>query len=111
MYTHITGTLKLPVVGTGGCWLFQNEEKIQPMKITWTFYPKYEPKLTLIIKYLPTMDKPDTWGFLHVETNQAWVCWDCFKVFDRGDIKAKKDAFARLIRIKDVQEGFRKIEN
>jgi hypothetical protein len=68
------------------------------MKLTWTFYPKYEPRITLSVAYVPEIDKTGKWGFLHVESNQAWVCWDCFKVFDQGDIKAKKDAFNRLIR-------------
>jgi 23S rRNA C2498 (ribose-2'-O)-methylase RlmM len=68
------------------------------MKLTWTFYPKYEPRITLSVVYVPEIDKTEKWGFLHVESNQAWVCWECFKVFDRGDIKAKKDAFSRLIR-------------
>lgn len=69
------------------------------MTLTWTFYPKYEPSVTLSIKYLPVIDKSGNWGYLHAETNQAWVSWNYFKVFDRGDIKAKKDAFARLIRV------------
>ncbi len=77
------------------------------MRITWTFYPKYEQKITLSVTYLPSMDKPDTWGFLHVESNQAWVCWECFKVFNQGEVNAKKDAFARLIQVTDVREGFR----
>jgi hypothetical protein len=68
------------------------------MKLTWTFYPKYEPSITLSIVYLPDIDKTGKWGFLHVESNQAWVSWECFKVFDRGDVKAKKEAFERLIR-------------
>jgi 23S rRNA C2498 (ribose-2'-O)-methylase RlmM len=68
------------------------------MKLTWTFYPKYEPRITLSVVYVPEIDKTGKWGFLHVESNQAWVCWECFKVFDRGDVKAKKEAFGRLIR-------------
>ena len=80
------------------------------MRITWTFYPKYEQKITLSVNYIPSMDKPGAWGFLHVETNQAWVCWDCFKIFDRGDVNAKKDAFARLVPVADVKEGFRIFE-
>jgi hypothetical protein len=68
------------------------------VKLSWTFYPKYEPSITLSVVYVPQIDKTDEWGFLDVESNQAWVCWECFKVFDRGDIKAKKDAFSRLIR-------------
>jgi hypothetical protein len=68
------------------------------VKLTWTFYPKYEPRITLSVVYVPEIDKTGKWGFLHVDSNRAWVCWECFKVFDRGDIKAKKDAFSRLIR-------------
>lgn len=69
------------------------------MKVTWTFYPKYESKITLTIIYVPVIDKTGTWGFLHAESNTAWVCWDCLKVFNQGDIKAKKEAFGRLTRI------------
>lgn len=74
------------------------------MKLTWTFYPKFEPKITLTINYLPKIDKSGEWGFLHVETNEAWVSWQCFRNFDRGDMKAKKEAFGRLIRINSVTE-------
>jgi 23S rRNA C2498 (ribose-2'-O)-methylase RlmM len=68
------------------------------MVLTWTFYPKYEERLSSKVTYLPKLDKPGTWGFLHVDSNQAWVCWECFKVFERGDTFAKKDAFERMVR-------------
>lgn len=73
------------------------------MKITWTYYPKYEPKVSLLIHYVPQMDRKKQWGFLHVETNQAFVGWECFKAFHRGDLTAKKDAFARLVRISNIE--------
>lgn len=69
------------------------------MVVTWTFYPKYGERVSLEVTYLPKLDKPGTWGFLHVDANKAWVCWDCFKAFDRGDLQAKKDAFTRLARL------------
>jgi len=69
------------------------------MKITWTFYPKFEKAITLSVLYLPRIDKTGEWGFLHVESNQAWVSWDCFRCFDKGDVNAKKDAFQRLVKI------------
>lgn len=74
------------------------------MKITWTFYPKFEAIITLSIQYLPKIDKTGEFGFLHVETNRAWVSWDCYKVFDKGDVKAKKDAFDRLRRIESDKD-------
>lgn len=69
------------------------------MKLTWTFYPKFENPITLSVTYLPRLDKTGEWGFLEVESNHAWVCWDCFRIFDKGDLKAKKDAFERLLRV------------
>lgn len=73
------------------------------MKLTWTFYPRHEPKVSLLVHYIPQLDKKGGWGFLHVETNQAFVTWDCFKVFNSGDVKAKKDAFGRLTRLTDSE--------
>jgi hypothetical protein len=69
------------------------------MVLTWTFYPKYEKSISLTIKYVPVIDKSNVSGFLHVETNRAWVGWDCFKAFNQGDVKAKKEAFDALVRI------------
>ena len=77
------------------------------MKLTWTFYPKYEKAVTLTVTYLPQLDKSGDWGFLHVDSNQAWVSWDCFRSFDKGDVKTKRDAFERLSRI-DSQEDLYK---
>jgi hypothetical protein len=73
------------------------------MKLTWTFYPKYEKAITLSVTYLPRLDKTGQWGLLHVESNQAWVCWDCFRTFDKGELKAKRDAFERLIKVDSGQ--------
>ncbi|MCE7038831.1 hypothetical protein [Dyadobacter sp. CY312] len=69
------------------------------MKLTWTFYPKYEKAITLVVNYVPQLDKTGDWGFLHVELNHAWVSWDCFRSFDKGDVKSKKEAFERLVRL------------
>jgi hypothetical protein len=73
------------------------------MKLTWTFYPRYESSITLTVCYEPQLDGVGDWGFLHVTTNQAWVCWDCFRTFDKGDVKAKKDAFARLVKVDSAE--------
>ena len=81
------------------------------MKLTWTFYPKYEKAITLNVLYMPRIDKTGAWGFLHVESNQAWVSWDCFKCFDRGDIKAKKDAFQRLIKVISPEVFVKELDN
>lgn len=70
------------------------------MKLTWTFFPKLESKVTLEVNYVPAIDKTGQWGFILREENRCWVGWDCFKAFDRGDAAAKKDAFRRLIDIK-----------
>lgn len=81
------------------------------MKITWTFYPRYEPKVTLSITYIPLMDNTSIYGFLHEESNSAWVSWDCFKVFHNGELKAKKDAFERLTRIECPADTPEKIQS
>lgn len=81
------------------------------MKLTWTFYPKFEKAITLQVSYLPHIDKSGAWGFLHVESNQAWVSWDCFKCFDRGDIKAKKDAFQRLVKVISPEVFVKELDN
>lgn len=80
------------------------------MKLTWTFYPKFEKAITLSVAYLPRIDKTGEWGFLHVETNQAWVSWDCFKCFDRGDVKSKKDAFQRLTKVSSPMKIIQELE-
>ena len=81
------------------------------MKLTWTFYPKFEKAITLQVSYLLRIDKTGAWGFLHVESNQAWVSWDCFKCFDRGDIKAKKDAFQRLVKVISPEVFVKELDN
>jgi len=80
------------------------------MKLTWTFYPKYEKSITLSVTYLPRLDEAGEWGYLHVESNQAWVSWECFKCFDRGDVKIKQDSFARLSRIESFEQLTRQLD-
>ncbi|MEO6282171.1 MAG: hypothetical protein ABIN80_22970 [Dyadobacter sp.] len=69
------------------------------MVLTWTFYPRHSERISLKVTYLPKLDKPGVWGFLHVDSNHAWVSWDCFKIFDSGDTRAKREAFERMSRI------------
>jgi hypothetical protein len=69
------------------------------MVLTWTFYPKLGEKVSLKVTYKPELDKFDIWGFLLVETNEAYVSWDCFKAFDRAGAIEKREAFQRLQRI------------
>lgn len=69
------------------------------MKLTWTFYPKFSERITLTVIYVPKIDNTGHWGFLHQESNTCWVRWDCFQVFNRGELAAKKDAFGRLVAI------------
>ncbi|WP_020597893.1 hypothetical protein [Spirosoma panaciterrae] len=73
------------------------------MKLTWTFYPKNEPSISLEVNYVPELDGKDLegGGFLHISTNRAFVNWITFRRFDEASVKSRKDAFARLIRISD----------
>lgn len=69
------------------------------MKLTWTFYPKGQPSVTLTVVYLPKLDEQTVGGYLHVETNTAYVSWAQFSLFNRGDQATKRDLFGSLIRI------------
>jgi hypothetical protein len=69
------------------------------MKITWTFYPKNQPSVSLTIIYTPSLDHESEPGFLIVDANTAYVDWSSFRIFDSTDAQAKKDLFASLVRI------------
>ncbi len=71
------------------------------MKLTWTFYPKYQESITLTVVYIPELDKYHLpkGGFLYEPTNTAYVNYDTYRCFDKGDTKMKQDAFGQLIRI------------
>jgi hypothetical protein len=69
------------------------------MKITWTFYPKNQPSVSLTVIYTPSLDRESEPGFLIVEANTAYVDWSSFRIFDSTDTQAKKNLFASLTRI------------
>lgn len=68
------------------------------MKLTWTFYPKGQPSVTLTVVYRPELDQTSQAGYLETETNTAFVSWDCFRIFDRGSQADKKALFESLSR-------------
>ncbi|GAB4045494.1 hypothetical protein [Spirosoma litoris] len=72
------------------------------MKLTWTFYPKGETEsVTLTVVYIPELDaeKLSSGGFLHENSNTAYVDWQTYKRFDMSDVEGRKDAFRRLTPI------------
>ncbi|GAB3773702.1 hypothetical protein GCM10028818_15600 [Spirosoma horti] len=69
------------------------------MKLTWTFYPKGDPSITLTVVYVPPLDRFPAAGYLEVDTNTAYVSWTTFRVFDSTDQSAKKALFGSLIRV------------
>ena len=72
------------------------------MKLTWTFYPKGETaSVTLTVVYMPELDAEPvaSGGFLHANTNTAYVDWSTYKRFDTADVEGRKDAFQRLTPI------------
>lgn len=69
------------------------------MKLTWTFYPKGQPSITLTVVYVPGLDARTLAGYLEVDTNTAYVSWTNFRVFDTGDQSAKKALFGALTRV------------
>ena len=78
------------------------------MKLTWTFYPKGEPSITLTVVYLPKLDAAPTAGYLDVDTNTAYVNWANFQLFNTTDQVIKKALFGALVKVEsvDVQRGF-----
>ncbi|GAB3947487.1 hypothetical protein GCM10028805_19820 [Spirosoma harenae] len=75
------------------------------MKLSWTFYPKGEPaSITLTVIYIPDLDTENLpgGGFLHPETNTAFVDWATYKRFDSTDVAGRKDAFQQLTPINDI---------
>ncbi len=68
------------------------------MKLTWTFYPRLQPSITLTVIYVPKLDAAQA-HFLYEPTNTAFVDWQTFKIFNGADAHAKRDAFQRLVRI------------
>ncbi|MFD1141528.1 hypothetical protein ACFQ4C_10435 [Larkinella insperata] len=75
------------------------------MKLTWTFYSKTEPAITLTVFYVAELDRHqlEYGGFLDPESNRAYVDWVTFKRFDDASVKGRKDAFARLRRISNQE--------
>ncbi|QKZ13913.1 hypothetical protein [Spirosoma sp. KUDC1026] len=99
------------------------------MKLTWTFYPKGQPSVTLTVVYVPGLDGPgldgpgldgpgldgpgldgpgldgpgldrkNTPGYLEVDTNTAYVNWSAFRVFNSDDQPAKRALFGSLTRV------------
>ncbi|WP_046375601.1 hypothetical protein [Spirosoma radiotolerans] len=69
------------------------------MKLTWTFYPKGEPNITLTVVYVPQLDAFTVAGYLEVDTNTAYVNWTNFRVFNSTDQSAKKALFGSLHRV------------
>ena len=49
------------------------------MKLTWTFYPKGQPSITLTVVYVPGLDAVPVAGYLAVDTNTAYVNWANFQ--------------------------------
>lgn len=68
------------------------------MKVTWTFYPRNQPSITLTVIYVPKLDATQS-HLLYEPANTAFVDWQTFKIFNGSDLKAKQDAFRRLTRI------------
>lgn len=72
------------------------------MKLTWTFYPKAETEsVTLTVVYVPELDTQELvgGGYLHAQSNTAFVDWSTYKRFDSSDIDGRRDAFKRLLTI------------
>ena len=69
------------------------------MKLTWTFYPKGQPSITLTVVYVPQLDKLTEAGYLEVDSNTAYVSWSSFRIFDTGDQSTKRSLFGSLIRV------------
>ncbi|GAB3885736.1 hypothetical protein GCM10028825_13800 [Spirosoma agri] len=69
------------------------------MRLTWTFFSKQEPTVTLTVVYLPKLDKFRSAGYLETVTNTAYVGWDSFRIFNTGGQADKKALFGSLIRV------------
>lgn len=69
------------------------------VKLTWTFYPKNQPSITLSVVYVPQLDALSVTGYLDVDTNTAYVNWSNFRIFDTGDQSLKKALFGSLTRV------------
>ncbi|MFD2937170.1 hypothetical protein [Spirosoma flavum] len=69
------------------------------MKLTWTFYPKGQPSITLTVVYLPQLDAISVTGYLEVDTNTAYVGWANFRIFNTSDQTTKKALFGSLTRV------------
>jgi len=69
------------------------------MKLTWTFYPKGQPSITLTVVYVPQLDALSAAGYLEVDTNTAYVSWSSFRIFNSSDQATKKSLFESLTRI------------
>lgn len=75
------------------------------MKLTWTFYPKGEPAITLTVVYVPKLDEFTVAGYLEVDANTAYVNWATFRIFNSTDQSAKKALFGALIRVDRFDTG------
>lgn len=69
------------------------------MRLTWTFYPRYQSSITLTVEYIPKLDTLLVPGYLVVETNTAYVSWSSFHVFNHGTTAEKKSLFGSLLRV------------
>ncbi len=83
------------------------------MKLTWTFYPKGQPSITLTVVYMPSLDAVPVAGYLAVDTNTAYVNWANFQVFNSTDQVSKKALFGSLVSVanaEDDQGAFNRLE-
>lgn len=71
------------------------------MRLTWTFYPRHQPSITLTVEYIPKLDSFTTPGYLVVETNTAYVGWSSFRIFNHGSTAEKKSLFGSLVRVEE----------
>lgn len=72
------------------------------MKLTWTFYPRGQPSISLTVVYIPKLDDVPVAGYLDVDTNTAFVSRANFQVFNSTDQITKKALFESLIRMENA---------
>lgn len=80
------------------------------MRLTWSFYPKNQPSVTLTVIYVPELDpeKLVSGGYLDTPNNVAYVDWATFRRFDSADLASRKDAFQQLTPLADAA-GFKSL--
>lgn len=68
------------------------------MQITLTMYPRFEPSVTILIRYLPELDNRECEGWWEVDNNYVALSWRLYRDFSRLEKQSEKKSFFQKLK-------------